>query len=145
MKNIYYKSNVTWAQMDPNQHMRHSAYADYCAQARLVAMQSFGLSLAFFKEQMLGPILFREELNYLREAHLNDELSVSCELIRSRKDGSRWSIRHEIFRTDGTKVAVVQVDGAWLDLRTRKLAQLPEVVLEKFSNLPKSVDYEDLL
>ncbi|NOR86119.1 MAG: thioesterase, partial [Bacteroidales bacterium] len=43
MKNIFYKATVMWAQIDANQHMRHSAYADYAAQARMGLLDSLGL------------------------------------------------------------------------------------------------------
>jgi acyl-CoA thioester hydrolase len=144
MQHIYYSATVIWAQVDMNQHMRHSAYADVAAQARLAALESFGLTLLLFKQYGIGPILFREELTYLRELHLNDSLHVSCELARSRADGSRWTIRHELFRGDGTKAAIVVVDGAWLDLRQRKTTAPPDELMRRFLQVPKTADYQQI-
>lgn len=141
MQNIYFSGPVMWAQVDANRHLRHSAYADFGAQARLELLEKVGLPATEFERLLIGPILFREELVYLREVHLNDTLSVSCELIKSRADHSRWSIRHEIFRKDAVKAAVVTVDGAWIDLKIRKLTSLPENLIQKFNSIPKSVDY----
>lgn len=140
MNNVY-EGQVIWSQIDANMHLRHSAYADFAAQARLALMDEMGLNFSVFQKLMIGPILFREELTYLREVGINDTVKVTTVLTKARGNGARWSIRHEIFRGDGVKVAIVNVDGAWLDLRTRKLAELPQDLGEHFMTVPKSQDY----
>jgi acyl-CoA thioester hydrolase len=139
--NVYYEGQVLWSQIDANQHMRHSAYADFAAQARLCLLEGLGLKPATLFGHRIGPVLFREELFYLREVNLNDYIKVTCELTRSRPDGSRWTIRHELFRGDGIKAAIVIVDGAWIDMDKRKLAILPEKLSRLFMTTPKSSDY----
>jgi acyl-CoA thioester hydrolase len=139
--NVYYEGQVLWSQIDANQHMRHSAYADFAAQARLCLLEGLGLKPATLFGHRIGPVLFREELFYLREVNLNDYIKVTCELTRSRPDGSRWTIRHELFRGDGIKAAIVIVDGAWIDMDKRKLAILPEELSRLFMTTPKSSDY----
>jgi len=138
---FYFEGQVLWSQIDANQHMRHSAYADFAAQARLNLLEGLGLKPTTLFERGIGPILFREELLYLREVGLNDEIKVTAELIKARPDGSRWSIRHELYRADGVKVAIVIVDGAWIDTVKRKLAALPEDLNHLFMQTPKSSDY----
>lgn len=140
-KNIYYQGPVLWSQIDANQHMRHSAYADFAAQARIGMLQQVGLSPEELYRLKIGPVLFREELIYLREISINDTVIVTCELTRSRPDGSRWAIRHEIYRGDGVKAAIVIAEGAWIDMEKRKLAVLPREVSELFMAAPKSDDY----
>ncbi|TPE46445.1 thioesterase [Pontibacter mangrovi] len=132
-----------WSHLDANMHMRHSAYADFAAQARIVVLDRLGMDLKAFKHLKIGPILFREELVYLREVGINEHLKVTVELTKSRPDGSRWSIRHEVFREDGVKAAVINVDGAWLDLVKRKLTALPDELVEQFFRLNKSPDYQE--
>jgi acyl-CoA thioester hydrolase len=138
---VYFEGQVMWSQIDANQHMRHSAYADFAAQARLMLLEEAGLSPAELYKLNIGPLMFREELIFLREVVMNDRLKVSCELTRSRPDGSRWSIRHEIFRGDGVKAAIVNVDGAWLDMTLRKLTRLPPELARRFMATPRSADY----
>lgn len=138
---VYFEGQVLWSQIDANQHMRHSAYADFAAQARLNLLEGLGLKPTKLFERGIGPILFREELLYLREVGLNDQIKVTCELIKARPDGSRWSIRHELYRADGVKVAIVTVEGAWIDTVKRKLAALPEDLNGLFMQTPKSSDY----
>jgi len=143
MDNIY-NSKVIWAQMDANQHLRHSAYADLAAQARVELLESMELNMDVFQKLKIGPILFREELIYLKEIRGTQKVKISSELVKSRPDGSRWSIRHEVFREDGVKSAIINVEGAWLDLLQRKLTGLPENFATAFNAMPKSADYEQL-
>ncbi|MGO4294842.1 acyl-CoA thioesterase [Chitinophaga sp. RAB17] len=139
--NIFFEGPVLWSQIDANMHLRHSAYADFAAQARLTMLDKIGLDAAHFVQLQIGPILFREELFYHREIGANDKVQVTCELTKCRTDASRWSIKHEIFRGDGTKSATVLVDGAWIDTRKRKLTGLPADLLEKFKAIPRSEDF----
>ena len=106
-------------------------------------LESAGLKFDIFEEIKIGPILFREELIYLREVRMNDTVKVVTEITKCRPDGSRWSIRHELYRSDGIKAAIVNVDGAWIDIVKRKLTTLPEAYAEAFMKVPKSADYEE--
>lgn len=140
MSNIY-EGHVIWAQVDANMHLRHSAYADFAAQARIAWLNALGLDFSTFQRLKMGPILFREELQYLREVGINDTVTIHSVLTKARQDGSRWSIRHELYRGDGVKAAIILVDGAWIDVVQRKLAPLPEALAAKFMQLPKADDF----
>ena len=142
--NNKYEGKVMWSHLDANMHMRHSAYADFAAQARIAVLETIGLTYKTLQELKIGPILFREELIYLREVNINDTLTITLEVTKGRSDASRWSMRHEIYRADGIKAAIVNVDGAWIDILKRKLTALPAEVSEMFGHLPKSADYEEL-
>ncbi|NLR81140.1 acyl-CoA thioesterase [Chitinophaga eiseniae] len=139
--NVFFEGPVLWSQIDANMHLRHSAYADFAAQARLRLLEWAGLDARQFLSLGIGPILFREELLYHREINPNDTVKVTCEMTRCKSDASRWSIKHEIFRGDGTKSATVLVDGAWIDTRKRKLTGLTSDLLEKFNAIPRSEDF----
>ena len=125
-----------WADMDPNGHMRHSAYADYAADQRLVLLAERGYDIKEFARLRLGPILFREETTFLKEIHLGEEIRVNSRLRSVSDDGTRWSITHIIYKDDGRVAATVAVDGAWLDLDRRKLTTPPTELSEAFRNLP---------
>jgi acyl-CoA thioester hydrolase len=140
-ENIYYEGQVLWSQIDANRHLRHSAYADFCAQARSNMLNKFGLSLNEFAKHKIGPILFREESIYHREVKLDEIIKVSTELNRFHTINGRFSFRHQIIKSDGVIAATINVDGAWLDLQTRKLTTLPENWKPILQNIPKSSDY----
>ncbi|MBJ6118363.1 thioesterase family protein [Pontibacter sp. BT310] len=133
-----------WAHLDANMHMRHSAYADFAAQARIEILDEMGLDMKTFQKLHIGPILFREETTYLREVGVNETITVTTELIKAKKDGSRWSIRHELFKADGVKAAVIIVEGAWIDVLKRKLATLPEELADHFMQIKRSEDFAEI-
>jgi acyl-CoA thioester hydrolase len=143
--NIYSKTfEVKWADMDPNRHMRHSVYNDYAAQTRVAMFADFDLSITEISRLGYGPILFREETKFLREINLLESIKVTCALTSMRRDGSRWSFQHEIFKEgeNSIKAAQIDVDGAWLDLNNRKLG-IPSQELKKVMNrFPKTLDFE---
>lgn len=143
MDNIFFEGQVIWSQIDANRHLRHSAYADYGAQARSNMLKKAGLSLDDFAKANIGPILFREELIYYREILLDEYIQVQVFLTKYNKTNSRFSFQHDIYRiSDGIKCATILVDGAWLDLEQRKLTRIPvkwDIILD---NLPKSENFE---
>ena len=125
-----------WADMDPNGHMRHSAYADYAADQRIILLAEWGYDTKEFARLRLGPILFREETVFRKEINIGEEIRVDSRLLRVNEDGTRWSILHTIFKADGRVAATVTVDGAWLDLDKRKLTTPPAELTEAFRTLP---------
>lgn len=142
--NIYFKGQVLWSQMDANGHMRHSAYADYGAQARSNMLNALGLSLQEFAKHKIGPILFREELIYYREIKLDEFIEVSVQLTKLNKTNSRFSFKHRIFKENGVLAAEINVDGAWLDLATRKLTTIPDKWKDILVKIPQSDDYTEV-
>lgn len=144
MDHVFYEGQIIWAQIDANRHLRHSAYADLCAQARSNMLDAAGLSLDRIAERNIGPVLFREELIYLREVRLNDVVKVRVMMRSYNTLNSRFSFLHEIYRSDNTKCAVVTVDGAWMDIGKRKLTTLPDEWQTIVEHLPKSDDYREI-
>ncbi|PRD56948.1 acyl-CoA thioesterase [Sphingobacterium gobiense] len=140
-QNIYFEGQVLWSQLDPNMHLRHSAYADFCAQARSNMMTQVGLSLEEFAKYHIGPILFREELIYYREIGLDERIAVKVEMTKLNLKNFRFSFRHEIYKENGIKAATVYVDGAWLDLQKRKLTTIPNEWHSILDTIPKANDY----
>lgn len=133
---------LRWSDLDPNFHIRHSVYYDWGAVCRIEFLNEYGLSPDVMQELKFGPILFREECIFRREIRSGDEIKINLELLRSKKDFSRWSIRHKITKADGTLCAVLTVDGAWIDVVRRKLSSPPEKVHEVFSKMPLSEEFE---
>lgn len=134
--------DVRWADIDANRHMRHSAFYDYAAQVRVDLLKEIGMSIDVLAGHHIGPVLFREEAIFKREIAMYDKINVYVKLKRSREDGSRWTFQHEIVKGDGVLAAVVTVDGAWLDLKKRKLTGLPDELLKKTTSIPRTEDFK---
>ena len=143
IKNVFYEGKVLWSMVDANMHLRHSAYADFAAQTRLEVIQSLGFNADKLQELKIGPILFREELIYMREVKPNDMIKVTCEMTKGRSDGSRWSFEQKLYRGDDILAAVINVDGAWIDVEKRRLTALPPEWAAKFLEIPKSEHFQE--
>jgi acyl-CoA thioester hydrolase len=133
---------LRWSDLDPNFHVRHSVYYDWGAFVRVEFLNEHGLNYPVMQELQFGPILFREECVFRREIRSGDEIRMNLKLIRSKKDFSRWSIQHQITKTDGSLCAVITVDGAWMDVVKRKLSSPPEKVHEVFGKMQKGEEFE---
>lgn len=133
---------IRWADLDPNGHMRHSAFLDYGAQIRLSAMAENGLTIAGMTKMGVGPVLFKESIEYHREIRGGESIRVSNELTGLSKNGKHWRMRHVIRKTDGETAAIIEVQGAWLDLKARRIAPAPEEVRDIIDAMPHSSDFE---
>lgn len=140
--NNSYTTKILWSQIDPNLHMRHSAYADIAATARLELLKESSVSLESLQKDFFGPILFKEELVYCKEIRGVQELTVKSYLKRIERNFSKWSMVSEIYREDNELSCIVTVHGAWLDLKARKIASLPEKYRADFLDVPKTDDFE---
>ncbi|HEX8425614.1 thioesterase family protein [Hymenobacter sp.] len=136
---------VRWADLDPNKHMRHSAYTDYATQVRLEYLTEQGFSMEEFTRLGIGPVLFREDTRFLKEITLSETIRVTAELAGMNADGSRWRIIHTIYKADGREAATVTVDGAWLDLNLRKLTVPPTELMTAFTEFPRHTSYADIV
>ncbi len=146
MSESYTKTfEVRWADLDPNAHMRHSAYADYGAQARVGFLSEHGFGLGQFMKLRLGPVLFREDLKYLREIRPNETIRVTCEATGMSPNRKHWRIRHRIFRQDGELSCIIDCQGAWLDLVARKVIPAPPELEAAMQAMPKAEDYAEFI
>lgn len=121
---------VRWADLDPNFHVRHSAYADYAAHVRVRFLESHGFTAEKLRQLNIGPILFSERLDYFKEVRSGDTVTIHLWLSEISDDNRKWTFRHEIFRSDGEKAAEVTVSGAWLDITKRKIVAPPKELAE---------------
>jgi acyl-CoA thioester hydrolase len=133
---------IRWADIDANRHLRHSVYYDYGAAMRINVLSSQGLTSKVLEETMMGPVLFREEAIFKREITLEDKITLTLELVKATPDFSRWSLRHHFLKEDGTLAAILNLDGAWIDLAKRKLATPTDLIRQIFDNFPKAADFE---
>ncbi|CAM3676778.1 putative thioesterase [Flavobacterium saliperosum S13] len=134
--------SIRWSDLDPNFHMRHSAYYDFGAQHRIEILEQQGLTMRIMQQQHFGPVLFREECVFRKEIHMGDTITISTKMGKMKDDASRWTIVHELKNQLGQVCAVLSVDGAWIDTKLRKLASpTPEIAKEVMHAFPKTEDF----
>jgi acyl-CoA thioester hydrolase len=135
---------VRWSECDVNGHARNTAYSEYGIETRVGYLAEHGFSFARMNELGIGPVLLREEIDYLRELRLGDTVEVDCTQLGLSPDGARFKLAHDLWRPGGKKVARIVLLGGWLDPRARKLRPPPEELRKAMASMPAGEPYEEL-
>ena len=132
---------ASWADMDFNSHMKNTAFLDKSADVRMMFFSENGFPTGEFSRLRLGPVVMKDEVEYRKEVSLLQEITVTLSIAGHSEDGSRFLLRNEIIRLDGTLCARVTSAGGWLDLMTRKLVAPPEALHNAMKSLPQTSDF----
>lgn len=135
---------IRWADLDPNRHLRHSAFADYATHLRFSYLRDHGFGQGRFQELGFGPVIFREEVRFRAEVEAGETIAIDFRALGLAPDASRWDLTHDVVRSDGKTAATVRVEGGWLDLVTRKLTVPPEEIRLLLERLPRTDDFSTL-
>jgi acyl-CoA thioester hydrolase len=136
--------HTRWGDLDSNGHMANAAFLDVCVDVRFAFFASQGFSLARFAELALGPVIFRDEIDYFREFRLLDPMRITLALAGAAEDGSHFRLLNEYFREDGRLAARLLTTGAWMDLRARKLTRPPTELTSALRAMPRAADFAEL-
>ena len=132
---------VGWGDIDANSHMASTAYLNKCVDVRMMLFAENGFPASEWVRLKIGPVAMRDELEYFKEVGLLQEIHVTCALAGLSTDGSRWMVRQEILRTDGSVCARVTSTGGWLDMMTRKLVIPSEGMLSVLNGPERTEDF----
>lgn len=130
-----------WAYIDFNSHMKNTAYLDKTADVRQMFLAENGFPIEEFLRLRIGPVVMTDEVEYFKEVRLLEEITVTYALAGHALDGSRFLLRHEIFRRDGGLNERVTSTGGSLNLAERKLVVPPPTLLSAMNLLEKTRDF----
>ncbi len=130
-----------WADMDFNSHMKNTAYLDKTADVRQMYLMENGFPVEEFSRLRVGPVVMKDEVEYFKEVGLQQKVTVTYALAGHAPDGSRFLLRHEIFRPDGKLAARVTSAGGWLDLDARRLVAPPPALFAAMDSLERTSDF----
>ena len=133
-----------WAEMDANAHMANVAYLDKCVDCRMTFFKQNGFPVTEFAKRRIGPVVRRDELEYLREIALLEPITITLQLGGQAPDGSRFRLLNEVLRADGQCAARIRTEGGWLDLAARKLIAPPADLQAAMDAMPRSADFAEL-
>jgi len=142
MKQFVKDIQLRWSDLDPNFHLRHSVYYDWGALCRFEFLREFELTARVMQELHFVPVLFREECMFKKEVRDGDKITIDLNLLKAKKDYSRWSIRHHIMKNGDSVSAIVTVDGAWINTIQRKLTLPPPIAEKVFSEMPLDENFQ---
>ena len=139
-----YELYAGWKDIDFNQHMRNTAFLEKADDVRMMFFAENGLAIDEFSRLKVGPVVFKDEVEYFKEVNLFDKIKISISTAGISEDGSRYIIRNEFFRPDGKIAARINSYGTWLDLAGRKIIVPPEKLQMVLKALPKTEDYKEI-
>ncbi len=137
--------NTKWSDFDPNRHMRHTAYNEYAAEARVRYFSHQNFSIEEFSKHNIGPILFAEETSFRKEIHIGENITVDFKLAGLSKNNERWKIINTVYNSDNELAAIIKVYGAWIDLTKRKLTTPPEEAKLLFETAERDTTFEEII
>src|SRR5262245_9643991 len=120
---------AAWADIDANGHMRNTGYLDKASDVRQMFLNEHGFPVSAFVSLRFSPVVMRDEIEYYREIGLLQEITITSALAGISPDGSRFRLRHDYFRPDGTPSARVTSTMGWLNRVERKLMVPPPALM----------------
>ena len=133
-----------WRAMDANGHMGNTAYLDFATDTRFRYFEANGYTARDFERTRIGPVVMRDATDYRAEIRLQEEFSVTFELMALSEDGSRFRIRNTFLKADGTVAAIVTTDAGWWSLESRRLVVPPPELSDAMARLTRTDDFEEL-
>ena len=135
---------IRWSDVDANSHLANSAYTNFMSHTRMAFFAEHGFSMQEIKKHNLGPVVFYEHMYYFKESFLGAPITVTIEVSGLSEDGMLFMFEHNFYNQKGENLAYCEMQGAWIDLKSRKLSVLPKPLLELTKEFPKSESFKTL-
>jgi len=123
---------IRWSDVDANRHLANSAYTNFMSHTRMAFLIEHGFTIKELDVHNIGPVVFYEHMHYFKEVFMGQPLIVSLEVSGLSEDGMFFKFDHNFY------------NHAWIDLKARKMTNLPKVLMDFADNFPKSEDYKIL-
>lgn len=135
---------IRWSDIDANGHLANSAYINFMSHTRMAFFTQYGFSLDEMVKHNLGPVMFYENIYYFKESFIGKPVRVSLQLSGLSDHGKFFRFTHNFYNAKGDNLATCEVMGAFIDLKSRQLCDLPEELLNLADKFPKSDDFKIL-
>ena len=133
---------IRWSDIDANGHVNYSAYIDAAADLRYRFFIEHDFPPEKFHELGIGPVYSAIHARFFREVRLGETVTITYALAGLSPQGSRWKAQHEVLKSNGKKAASLEIEGAILNLATRKPAFPTPDLMQAFDLIPRAEDFE---
>jgi acyl-CoA thioester hydrolase len=107
---------VRFYELDPYNHVNHTAYLGYFETARVEALAAAGFGLDVMKEKGFQIVLVEINARFVKPATLHERLTITTEVVEIARSTSRW---HQKMTRGGELIATLEVKAAFTDLEGR--------------------------
>ncbi len=142
---MYFKEfDIRWSDLDANRHLANSAYINFMSHTRMGFLIENGFTQRELAKHNIGPVVFYEHMYYFKEAFPGKPVKVSLEIAGLSEDGMFFEFLHNFYDVNGKNFASCEMMGAWIDLKTRQLIDLPEGFNDALRNVPRAKTFKVL-
>lgn len=113
-----FEVRVRFYELDPYDHVNHTAYLGYFEAARVEALAERGYGLGVMKQAGFQIVLVEVTARFHKPAALHENLRITTEVVEIGRATSRW--QQEIHRGDEL-IATLDVKAAFTDLQGRPI------------------------
>ncbi len=125
---FFWPVRVYYEDTDAGGIVYYANYLKFCERARTEWLRSLGVEQDIWLEHSVGFVVRKVELNLMAPARFNDELEVSCVVVKVRKASVLFTqqIRHK----NGELLCEATVLAACVNLSTMQPIAMPTPILE---------------
>jgi acyl-CoA thioester hydrolase len=135
---------IRWSDIDANGHVNYAAYIDAAGDLRYHFFTAHGFPPERFEQLGVGPIYTAIHASFLREVRMGETVTITYALTGLSPLGARWKVHHDVLKSNGKKAVRIDLEGAILNLSTRRPAFPTPELLQVFNLVPRTKVFEDL-
>jgi len=135
---------IRWSDIDANGHVNYAAYIDAAGDLRYRFFTEHNFPPEKFQGLGIGPIYTAIHAQFFREVRMGETVNITYAMSGVSPRGGRWKVHHDIFKANGKKAVGIDLEGAILNLSTRKPAVPTPELLETFNLIPRTTAFEVL-
>jgi acyl-CoA thioester hydrolase len=144
MKEYSKTYEIRWSDIDANGHVNYAAYIDAAGDLRYHYFIEHDFPPERFEQLGIGPIYTAIHAQFFREVRMGETVTLTFSLSGLSPKGARWKVHHDVLKSNGKKAVSIDLEGAILDLSTRRPAPPTPELLQAFNLIPRAVDMEVL-
>jgi acyl-CoA thioester hydrolase len=135
---------IRWSDLDANGHVNYAAYIGAAGDLRYRFFTEHGFPPEKFMELGIGPVYTTIHAEFFREVLMGETITIIYALSGLSPSGARWKVHHQILKSNGKKAVSLEIEGAILNLSTRKPVLPSAELFQIFSLIPHTEDFEIL-
>ncbi len=132
---------IRFSDIDANRHVNHAVYIDAAGDVRYQFFAEHGFPPERFRQLGIGGVYTKLTIHFLREVLLGETVTITYAVSGLSPKGMFWTVRHEVFKSNGKKAVSMDMEGTNLDLATRKPVAPNAELLRVFQLVPRTDDF----
>jgi acyl-CoA thioester hydrolase len=144
MDNYSRTYEIRWSDLDANGHVNYASYIDATGDLRYRFFTAHNFPPEKFAQLGIGPVYTTIHADFFREVLIGETVTITYVLSGLSPSGGRWKVHHDILKSNGKKAVSIDLEGAILDLATRKPVLPTPELLQTFNLIPRAMDFQVL-